>query len=72
VKIRNIKDSLADYIRETTPNAIREYELRRSKKTSPSEIARLANQWDKEGISDEEAGRRLTELLESKVTEFHT
>jgi len=70
-EIQNIKDSLADYIAETTPAAQREYELRRSRKTSPSEIARLANQWDKEGISDEEVGHRLTELLAAKDTPFH-
>ena len=71
-EIQNIKDSLADYIRDITPTAMREYELRRSKTTSPAEIARLANAWDKEGISDEEAGHRLTELLSAKDTPFHT
>jgi hypothetical protein len=70
-EIQNIKDSLTDYLAETTPAAQREYELRRSRKTSPSEIARLANQWDKEGISDEEVGFRLTELLAAKDTPFH-
>jgi hypothetical protein len=70
-EIQNIKDSLTDYLAETTPAAQREYELRRSRKTSPSEIARLANQWDKEGISDEEVGHRLTELLAAKDTPFH-
>lgn len=70
-EIQNIKDSLADYIKETTPTAIREYELRRSKTTSPAEIGRLAALWDKEQLSDAEVGHRLTALLSAKDTPFH-
>jgi hypothetical protein len=68
--IEIIHSRLAEYVSLTSPESQREWHLRQSKAITPAEIARLANQLDKEQASTEEVASRLTQLLAQRNLTF--
>lgn len=68
--IRQIQERLLEYIAEVSPKAQQEWHLRKSKATSPAQLARLAAQWEKEGVSDEVAAQRMEDVLKQRHLTF--